>query len=108
MANIIAQYTAGRKLSNPKPSISFTFHAKTRINEYGITEIWVENVWQKAKYIELSDKRLIKKRHKYGDRQDSIKYYIRCGYLLTVNEKNHKEPQLITITKQFSGPMRIK
>lgn len=108
MANIIAQYTAGRKLSNPKPSISFTFHAKTRINEYGINEVWVENAWQRSRNITLSDKILTKKDRKYGNRQESVKYYVRCGYLLTVDVSDYKKPRLITITKQYSGPMRIK
>lgn len=108
MANLIAQYTAGRKLSNSKPCISFTFHSKSRISEYGINELWVENCWQKSKRIKLSDKILNSKYFKYGSKQDTIKYYIRCGYLLTVDQRDYKNPKLITITKQYSGPIRIR
>jgi len=108
MANLIAQYTAGKKVSNPKPCIQFTIHSKSRISEYGINELWVENLWQKSKKVNLSDRILNNKFFKYGPKQDTVKYYVRCGYLLTVDQRDYYKPQLITITKQYSGPMRIR
>lgn len=91
-----------------RPSLVMTFHSKERIKEYGINEEWVSELWQKANRITLPAKILNKKDHKYGNSQDTISYFSRCGYLLTVDQKDYKNPILITITKRYSGPMKIK
>ena len=77
--------------------------------EYGINEIWVENLWQKSKRTRLPVRILIDKDKKYGSKvQENFSYYRRCGYKLTVKFDKDQKPTLITITKIFSNSFKIR
>jgi len=79
------------------------------MKEYGISEVWTEHQWQKAKKTKLPIGAIIHKEKKYGEKvQNSFSYYRRCGYKFTVKYLRDSTPVLVTITKCYSMNTRIK
>lgn len=94
---------------NVRKPLIITKHSKDRMNEYGISEEWVESLWQKSKRTKLPSNVILDKEKKYGSKiQSHFSYYRRCGYKLTIKFINDGEPVLVTITKCFSNNLRIK
>lgn len=90
-----------------KETLMFSNHSKDRMVQYGLNEDWVQNnLWQRSVKSKLPIKILKQKIKKYGRLEKNIKYYRRCGYLLTVSHSD--KPILVTITKCYSGNLKIK
>jgi hypothetical protein len=89
-----------------REDIVFSNHAKDRMAEYKIGEEWVQHLWQKTLRYKLPFYILKEKLKKYGKLENRMKYYRRCGYLLTVNYSD--KPVLVTITKCYSNKIKLK
>lgn len=89
-----------------RPALEFTHHSIVRMEEYGINPVWVEHLWQRAKEYRPPASVRRYKNMKYGrSLTDRVSYFRRCGYMLTV--KMDDPPLLLTITKIFSGNIKI-
>ena len=100
-------YQKTNQVFNYRKPLQFTYHSRERMAEYGINDAWVENLWQKSHRTQLPLKYLSQKLRKYPSINSEVRYYYRNGYLLTTGLK-HGNPVLITITKKYSGNLKIK